>query len=418
MKRRPIFSGSLNDFIRYKLPSKLHPLISDDASKGFLNIQNLIKHLPHYLPTEAIVEHEDDFEVLFHSWVDVAVTVARSISTVPSSGLSKYGLAFQVQSQGIELLQCLLNRMYEAQAGSDRFVPRKGFVHYWMSDIYREMNFPVHAKRYMMLALIEDAMHQWGNTSGAGSRYRLKWEHGLSEALIDKYSTIAADRRRIEERFAYPESVLLEVGTDWITELPSPDEALHYKANHHFLRYLRNRLKDGTGKALEKIAHYLLLCMPGCRTTERLRTTNLSDIDFVASVDGFEVDFRSELGRYFVGECKDKVGRMDYGEVAKFCQVLASVKSRFGIIFSPMGISGEDSSDPKAASRELLKVYQNTGTVIVVIKDEDLDNIEAGGNFISILHDKYEKGRLDLKEAEGKKSSLFDFYTPSKSPVS
>jgi hypothetical protein len=54
---------------------------------------------------------------------------------------------------------------------------------------------------------------------------------------------------------------------------------------------------------------------------------------------GMDVDFRSELGRYFVCECKDWKGPADFASMAKFCRVLDSTKSRFGILFSKNGIS-------------------------------------------------------------------------------
>ena len=57
-----------------------------------------------------------------------------------------------------------------------------------------------------------------------------------------------------------------------------------------------------------------------------------TDYDIVCSMEGFEVDFRSELG-YFVCECKDWNQPADFSVMAKFCRVLDSTKSRFGVLF-------------------------------------------------------------------------------------
>jgi hypothetical protein len=81
--------------------------------------------------------------------------------------------------------------------------------------------------------------------------------------------------------------------------------------------------------------------------------------------------------------------------MAKFCRVLDSVKSRFGILFSKQGISGEGKR--KFAALEQLKVFQDRGSVIVVVDYEDLQRLAAGANFISMLRSKYETVRLNLE---------------------
>jgi hypothetical protein len=80
--------------------------------------------------------------------------------------------------------------------------------------------------------------------------------------------------------------------------------------------------------------------------------------------------------------------------MAKFCRVLDSTKSRFGILFSKNGISGEGRTVD--AEREQLKVFQDRGMVIVVIDQSDLEHVARGGSFINLLRAKYERVRLDL----------------------
>ncbi len=80
--------------------------------------------------------------------------------------------------------------------------------------------------------------------------------------------------------------------------------------------------------------------------------------------------------------------------MAKFCRVLDSIKSRFGILFSKLGISGEGKN--KDAALEQLKVFQDRGMVIVVVSQKDLKQLVAGANFISLLRTKYERVRLNL----------------------
>jgi hypothetical protein len=178
-----------------------------------------------------------------------------------------------------------------------------------------------------------------------------------------------------------------------MTELPSPEEANVYVVNTHYIKTLLNRLGDGKGGALEQLAEYIMMCMPGCRTARRQRSLS-TDYDIVCSIDGYEVDYRSELGRYFVCECKDWKTPADFTTMAKFCRILDSVKSKFGIIFSKKGISGEAHS--RHAEREQLKVFQDRGMVIVVIDENDLNDIANHANFVNLLRRKYERVRLDL----------------------
>src|SRR5438093_8954890 len=134
--------------------------------------------------------------------------------------------------------------------------------------------------------------------------------------------------------------------------------------------------------------------MPGCRTTRRQRSGS-TDYDIVCAVEGFEVDFRSELGRYFVCECKDWDKPADFAAFAKFCRVLDSTKARFGILFAKAGISGAGRT--MFADREQLKVFQDRGIVIVVIDHSDLNSTAGGANSIGLLRRKYEAVRLDAQ---------------------
>jgi hypothetical protein len=186
---------------------------------------------------------------------------------------------------------------------------------------------------------------------------------------------------------------LQEFDSNWMTEFPTSQEAAVYSANPRYMKHLINQLGDPSGTTLERLADYILSCMPGCRTTRR-RRSHSSDYDIVCSVEGLEVDFRSELGRYFVCECKDWQSPADFTAMAKFCRVLDSTKSRFGILFSKRGISGQGRTID--AEREQLKVFQDRGMVIVVIEEGDIEYVARGSNYINLLRAKYEQVRLDL----------------------
>jgi hypothetical protein len=133
--------------------------------------------------------------------------------------------------------------------------------------------------------------------------------------------------------------------------------------------------------------------IPGCRAYIRQRTGS-SDLDVVGSFEGSSLDFRSELSRYFVCECKDWNEKAGFPAFAKLGRVLDSVRSRFGILFSREGISGD--SKERFAEREQLKVFGHHGIAIVVITESHLDQVAKGQSFLALLRSEYEMVRLDL----------------------
>ncbi|HTS48293.1 MAG TPA: hypothetical protein VMH05_10145 [Bryobacteraceae bacterium] len=273
----------------------------------------------------------------------------------------------------------------------------KGMPLVWMSDCHLRLGRPVLARRFIMLTLIEDAIASGGTVSPehTGSYFRAAWTFGLHHSLITQY---AKDAHRLfqddPESGAFPEWVLQQLDQEWMTGYSSSEEVDLYPANRQYIVFLLDRLGDGTGKQLELLAEYLLSIMPGCRVYRRKRS-HATDYDLVCAMEGVQLDFRGEFGRYFVCECKDWREPAGITEFAKFCRVLDSVKARFGILFSKHGISGKKSGDD--AAREQLKVFQDRGVVIVVIDETDLREIASGRNLIPLLRARYESVRLDLE---------------------
>lgn len=276
----------------------------------------------------------------------------------------------------------------------------KGMPLVWLADCYDALGFNSLSKRFLMLTLVEDALLMNGivDPAEAGSYFRLAWRHGLIDAELKRYASKAYElgsQHPIEALF--PEWILQELDQNWLIEIPTPNETAFYVANTIYVRHQLSGLGEPTGKALEKLAEYLLSCMPGCRTMRRQNSYS-TDYDIVCSIEGSEVDFRSEFGRYFVCECKDWSNSVDFSSFAKFCRVLDSVKARFGILFAKKDISGVGKTTD--AEREQLKVFQNRGMVIVIIDQNDLEYVGDGGNFIGLLRAKYEKVRLDIRRKE------------------
>lgn len=296
--------------------------------------------------------------------------------------------------EALAIFWSLYQHMLAAQEGGQRV--HKGTPLVWISDCFLHLGCPVHAKRYLLLTLCEDAIRGQGTIppDSTGSYFRLVWR-GLPDREFRRYANRFWELCAAEPQAAlFPEALLQRVDDAWLTEVPSAAEAFVYLANERYIRWLLSQLGVTGGHALELLAQYLLSCMPGCRTRRRQRSGS-TDYDVLCSMEGFDVDFRSELGRYFVCECKDWAAAADFTTMAKFCRVLDSFKAKFGILFSRSGITGQGRN--AFAALEQLKVFQDRGIVVVVIDLEDLQAVASGHNLIWLLRTRYEAVRLDIR---------------------
>ncbi len=272
----------------------------------------------------------------------------------------------------------------------------KGMPLVWLAECFINLGFSTLSKRYLMLTLVEDAIESCGNVDPlkTGVYFRLTWWHGFTDREIKEYSLEMYKKYQDKkDEGLFPEWILQEIDQDWIVEVPDANESSYYFLNKEYLLWILEGLGNTQGKSLERAAEYILSCIPGCKTARRV-ISNSTEYDVVCTINGSNIDFRSELGRYFILECKDWQNPVDITSFAKFCRILDSIKCKFGIIFSRLGITGEGRTTD--AEREQLKVFQDRGMVIIVINEIDLRYIAEGGNFIAMLKNKYEEVRLDL----------------------
>jgi hypothetical protein len=273
----------------------------------------------------------------------------------------------------------------------------KGMPLVRLSECHSRLNRPMLAKRYLMLTTCEDAMSSKGQIvpEKTGVYFRLVWERGFSHYLLAKYARDVWEiSQQSPDESRFPEWILQELDQDWMIEFPSVEEHGLYFVTIPYIKWLLESLGLSEGKILERLAHYLVSMMPGCRALMRSKTYS-TDYDVVGIPEGLGLDFRSELGRYFLCECKDWNAKADFTTMAKFCRVLDAAKCSFGILFSKEGITGEKTTSD--AAREQVKVFQQRGTVVVVVSQADVEAVAEGANFITMLRKKYERVRLDLR---------------------
>jgi hypothetical protein len=297
--------------------------------------------------------------------------------------------------QAIQVISALYDKMIEFQTSCGTRI-HKGMPLVWLRDFHLRLGHHATAKRYAMLTLCEDAINDKGslNAETGGIYFRLAHDHGMSDSEIRRYSKLIYEKSEKAGKYGlWPEWFLQNIDNDWIVDCPSYNEAFLYYANKSYVKYLLSSLGEPTGKALELLAEYTLSIIPGFRTVRRQRTPS-TDYDIICSIEGADFDFRGELGRYMICECKDWSKPVDFGTVAKFCRILDSAKCKSGVIFSKKGITGKGKT--KDADRERLKVFQDRAQAILIVDQSDLELIAEGHNFIAALRRKYEQVRLDL----------------------
>ena len=212
----------------------------------------------------------------------------------------------------------------------------KGMPLVRMSECHSKLNRPMLAKRYLMLTACEDAIRSKGQIvpEETGVYFRLVWERGFSHYLLVKY---AREVWQISQQYPtesfFPEWIMQRLDQDWMIEFPSMEEAGLYFVTIPYIKWLLADLGSAHGVVLERLAHDLVSMMPGCRALMRSKTHS-TDYDVVGIPEGLGLDFRSELGRYFLCECKGWECESRFTTMAKFCRVLDAAKCSFGILFS------------------------------------------------------------------------------------
>ena len=281
----------------------------------------------------------------------------------------------------------------------------------WMYDCFNLIGFRSIAKRFIMLTLIEDAIAHEGIIKPTSGVYpRLVKPIEFSESLVNKFGEQAYKCfcECDNDLKYFPEWILQNIDNDWLDEIPNNNEYRVYIQNGEYLKYIMGLIDDLKktkskrkinlrGDLLEYVAQYLLMCMPGNRVDRKVKTKS-SEIDVLCSVEGYEVDFRSELGRYIICECKELEKKANIDVMAKFCYFLVATKCKLGILFTREGVSGDDLEVEKWAKREQLKFYQSSGVVVLEIKEDDIRKVIDGKSFYEILMKKYEIARLDLED--------------------
>jgi hypothetical protein len=364
-----------------------YPLLKcvDENCFKYLCLNDGILELIGYLSDKNTLTELATLDEIKNTWVGCALIYRYFQNQYPNA---------------LKVLFAFYQKLIEYQIASKVWT-HKGYPLAFIRDMYMLMDCRVLAKRIAMLTLIEDSIGDM-KTAGhlkkneAGIYPRLSFYHGMSDDNIDDYfkeiNVLYEDLGEPENYL--PERILQELDKSWMLEFPESSESLIYSVNTIYIQELLKELDDDKkGLNLELLADYLLSAIPGFRTGRRMRSKS-TDYDVLCALEGLDKDFRFELGKYVLVECKNWNQVADFSVISKFISTIDSTRCSAGILFSKNGISGEQND--RNAKREILKVYQRNGITLLVVDKNDLEKVAKGANFIEILRRKYEINRFDL----------------------
>jgi hypothetical protein len=273
----------------------------------------------------------------------------------------------------------------------------KGDVLYWLGYAAEKISCHSVALRYYLLALCEDAIECNGiiDPNRVGTYHKLVIGYGFTPNWFHDLASEIYMRSHNEALNIYPEHMLIGVNSAVRVFQPIGYEFQIVAQSPNYLKRLIENLGNGSdGRAMERIASYLLSTIPGFHVTERVRSHS-SDYDVLAEVPVEASRLYPYTGDVIVCECKDTEDATGFTSIAKLCRVLDSVKARAGIVFSRNGVSGKRNT--LDAHREIIKVYQDRAILIVVVDVNDLKAVANGESFYSMLVEKFRRLRLDLR---------------------
>lgn len=281
------------------------------------------------------------------------------------------------------------------QEGKERVY--RAVIAFKLTGLYLHWGDKGAALRWALHTQADDILGQHGARGGAG-KHQLRTIFGMSKSALEELNHIAEEcRKEVEQKWGndwsqpvgFPEEVIRRfalgevMGAHLLAEAASMRE---FPLSPAYFQVLLDRVHSPTvnaqekGDALEDLAFYLFLLLPGCVPRRNLLDEDLAfESDIVVRNLNQVANLTAELlGRHFLVECKNWEKSVGVRDVGYFLYRMRLTHARFGIIFSKGGISG--GSDEKAACALIRRAFHEDGSVCVVVDNEDLINLAQGKN--------------------------------------
>ena len=195
--------------------------------------------------------------------------------------------------------------------------------------------------------------------------------------------------------------VLRFLQSERVAHVQSATTSREFSLSPSYLRALMNDL-DGTtttdsGRSFETVALYLASLLPGAAPRRNVLDEDQGfENDVVVRNSSSGVDLQVDtLGRYFLIECKNWGTAIGVSEVGYFLYRMRLTQSRFGLIFSKNGISGDKKSGERCARSLIRRAFSQDGLICATIDKAELESLcESRRSFWSLVLGKAERLRF------------------------
>ncbi len=264
------------------------------------------------------------------------------------------------------------------------------------------------AEWFFRMAFVEDILS--GDTASAfpesDACRELRVHYGKLDAFLGSLADAARATRERESggsvgpcRWWFPEAVLVDQARARAVPIVAAQGPI--PVNRVFLGLLASRLDDGgantKGQALEDLASYLCLTLPGARLIPNAEAPD-HEMDLVvvqaASGSSYLLD---ALGRTFLVECKNYSKAVDVEKLNHFVSKMRFHRCPTGVLFAKNGITGGETNALSAARLTQLRWYEQDGCTVIVVSGEDIQRVVTGEvTFVELLLRGYESVRFNL----------------------
>lgn len=322
----------------------------------------------------------------------------KHIESLKSYQLWHDCLEYYVQSNRLDdaLLFCkrLYTELFKFQNENQRAI-HCGDCFWQMSMLYDALNQRWYAQMYRMLGICQDSLYHFEN----GELQPDFKDFGASRIWLKEVVQIGDDSDFIK---------LFELLVALHTNLPNccqrwPEmhmlECVHTKRQDVSLTKLRKlfvansleeslptsspaliplllsavdkgRTRQEKGEMLERLVRFLFLEIPGCEL--RPKTSRTTQLDGIGFFRGKLSDARSELGRYFIVECKATEKPMGVAALHKLESDVRLRRMRLAIAVSLAGFSGQKGKKREPSREVQRKAYEHGGVAMLFLDRWDL----------------------------------------------
>ncbi len=262
-----------------------------------------------------------------------------------------------------------------------------------LSELYRKSGDMGAAFRWALHMQADDILGDHPERGGAGKQTLIP-RYGMSTPAFDEFNHIAEEcLKEISETdnwsrvAAFPEEVICRFATskaghslaEFIPSHELPVSLGYFNALLNSVENENEETQGKKGRALENLAFYLILLIPGCVPRKNvLMEKRIFESDVVVHNLSQSPSLTTELlGRHFLIECKSsKKEKMGVSEIGYFLYKMRLTHTKFGILFTRRGITGKERLE---AGFDLIRLaYNRDGRVCVVVDNKDLEGIKSG----------------------------------------